>query len=432
MTEQEIKQKLKAAAEAAAPNIFDRLAEECEVQPKGSVIIMTENKKRNRLTPILSIAAAVALFLAATFFAVGAFNNNDNTVPTVIALDVNPSMEIQLDSNDLVVDVVALNKDARTVIGDMDFKGSSLDVTVNALIGSMLRNGFLSELANSILISVDNADPQKAAALQEKLTADINGILNQGSFQGSVISQQVSQTDELKAMAEQYSISVGKVKLINEIIRQNPLHTFEDLAPLSINELKLLSESENLTLENTQSSGTASDKAFIGAQAAIDAAKAHANVTDVSDLECELDSEKGIIVYEVEFRTPNGKYEYEINAKTGAVVKVESKHNNGNHNGNSGNQEEHHHTSTDKNPSTENSETTVTPSTLITAAKAKELALTHAGVNATDVWDFECELDHDDGKVKYEIEFKANGYEYEYDVEAYSGKILKSEKERDD
>lgn len=58
--------------------------------------------------------------------------------------------------------VNALNEDGRIVLGDMNFSGSSLDVTVNALVGSMLRNGYLSELANSILVSVDNGDPAKA------------------------------------------------------------------------------------------------------------------------------------------------------------------------------------------------------------------------------------------------------------------------------
>lgn len=426
MTEQEIKQKLKTTAEAEAPHIFDELLAECETQPKGNVIIMTEQKKRNRFTSILSIAAAVALFLAATLFTVGVLNRDGNTVTTTVALDVNPSLEIRLDGEDKVFEVVALNKDARTVIGDMDFRGSSLDITVNALIGSMLRNGFLSEIANSILISIDNENPEKAAALQQKLTEEINDLLNKESFRGSVISQTVSKTDDLKSLAEQYGISVGKVKLINEMIRRNPLHTFEDLAPLSVNELNLLRKEENLTLENTQTSGTASDKAFIGADAAIAAAKAHANVTEVTHVECELDSEKGIVVYDVEFRTSNTKYEYDINAKDGSVVKVEQKDNNGNHNG-------HQNTNNGNNNEAQNNPSVETPSaSLITAAQAKEKAFAHAGINPTDAWDTECKLDHDSGKVKYEIEFKANGYEFEYDIEAYTGEVLKSEKEKDD
>ena len=440
MTEQEIKQTLKTKAEAEAPKIFDELVAECEARPKGNVIFMTETKKPNRLTQILGIAAAVALFFVAAFAAVTLINRNDNTVPTVIALDVNPSLELQLDENDKVLNVVPLNKDARTVIGDMDFTGSSLEVTVNALIGSMLRNGFLSEIANSILVSVNNENPERALALQQQLTEEINKILDNETFRGSVISQTVSETDELKETADRYGISVGKVKLINEMIRQNPLHTFDDLAPLSINELKLISESEKLALENTQTSGTASEKAFIGAEAAIAAAKAHAQVEEVSDLECELDSEKGIVVYDVEFRTQNTKYEYDINAKDGTVVKFETKTNNGNHNSNQSSTQNDTQNNTQNEPSEQTGtatpprQETQTPSasTMISAAEAKEKAFAHAGINATEAWDLECELDHDDGKVKYEIEFKANGYEYEYDIEAYTGEVLKHEKERDD
>ena len=259
-------------------------------------------------------------------------------------------------------------------------------------------------------------------------TEEINTLLDRETFRGSVISQQVSVTDELKALSEQYGISAGKVKLINEMIRQNPLHTFEDLAPLSINELKLISESENLTLENTQSSGTASDKAFIGAQAAIDAAKAHAGVTEIFNLECELDSERGIIVYEVEFRTADGKYEYDVNAKDGSIVKSQVKTNNGNGSTSQPPQNPPSPGSGSQTPS----QPTQPSTPLLTAATAKEKAFAHAGVNPEEVWDLECELDHDDGTVKYEIDFKANGYEYEYDVEAYSGNILKFDKERDD
>jgi len=413
MTEREIKRTLKSAAEAVTPDLWDRLAAECETQPKGNVIVMTETKKKNKFTALMGIAAAVALFLLLTVLAAGMFNRNTDTVPTTVALDVNPSLEIRLDGDDRVLEVVPLNKDARTVLGDMDFRDSGLEITVNALIGSMVRNGYLNELANSVLISVDSTDPDKAVLLQKKLTEDIRTLLNRESFQGSVISQTVSKTDELKTLAEQYGISVGKVKLINEMIRQNPLYTFEDLAPLSVNELNLLRKAENLTLENTQTSGAASDKAFIGADAAIAAAKAHAQVAEVTDLECELDSEKGIIVYEVEFRTAEAKYEYDINATDGSVIKSKKK----DLNGPSGPQ-----TSTDD---------PFIPATLLTATQAKEKAFAHAGVNPSDVWDTECKLDHDDGSVKYEIEFNANGYEFEYDVDAYSGEILKAEKEKD-
>ena len=68
----------------------------------------------------------------------------------------------------------------------------------------------------------------------------------------------------------------------------------------------------------------------------------------------------------------------------------------------------------------------------ITLEKAKEIALNHAAVNAADArWD-DREFDFENGQPIYDLAFDANGLEYEYDVDARTGEILKSHSERDD
>ena len=68
-----------------------------------------------------------------------------------------------------------------------------------------------------------------------------------------------------------------------------------------------------------------------------------------------------------------------------------------------------------------------TPSPYITLEKAKEIALTQANVNAADAVFDDKEFDHDDGTAIFELEFTAGGVEYEYDVDAVSGKVLKAQ-----
>ena len=58
-------------------------------------------------------------------------------------------------------------------------------------------------------------------------------------------------------------------------------------------------------------------------------------------------------------------------------------------------------------------------------------ALAHAGFQEADVYRLKCELDREDGLMVYEIEFKKAGFEYDYDVDAKSGAIGRSKKERD-
>ncbi len=75
----------------------------------------------------------------------------------------------------------------------------------------------------------------------------------------------------------------------------------------------------------------------------------------------------------------------------------------------------------------------VNPSTgsYIGNAKAESVALSHAGLQKNQVREFECKLDKERGVIVYEVEFSYGGYEYEYEIDAYSGGILNVVKERD-
>lgn len=72
------------------------------------------------------------------------------------------------------------------------------------------------------------------------------------------------------------------------------------------------------------------------------------------------------------------------------------------------------------------------PSPYISLAKAKEIALAQANVKASDAVFEDKEFDHDDGKAVFELEFKANGYEYEYDIDAVSGKVIRAEHDKEE
>ena len=62
---------------------------------------------------------------------------------------------------------------------------------------------------------------------------------------------------------------------------------------------------------------------------------------------------------------------------------------------------------------------------------ATRAALAHAGFHESDVRELECELDREDGIMVYEIGFKKGGFEYDYDIDAKTGTVIKAKKERD-
>ena len=453
MANKDTEQKIKQAFSNAVPDIRDSILSDCKTQ-KGAVIIMTDTNKRTfSLRHLAGIAAAFVLLIGGM---AGFQTYRANySVASTVSLDVNPSIEIQVNKKEEVLSVNPRNEDARIVVGDMDFKGSNLDVAINALIGSMLRNGYLNELANSILISVDNQDPAKSAELQEHLANEINAVLQSGTFDGAVLSQSISADSNLRKLAETYGITLGKAQLIQQITQQNTFYSFEDLVSLSINELNLLTESGNLNLTNVNSLGTASDKAYIGQEKAKQTALSHAGASAVklTEYEIELDFEHGAMVYEIEFKCEGFEYDYEIDAVSGAVLKSEkepddnyipsqtdttqpeaenSSQANSSTSQTSNNSSQTNNDTTQPNPSQSAPEAQKPKASYISEDQAKNVSLSHAGVSANAITEYESELDREHGIMVYEIEFKCEGFEYEYEIDASTGAVLKHQKETDD
>ncbi|NCB94273.1 MAG: peptidase [Clostridia bacterium] len=132
---------------------------------------------------------------------------------------------------------------------------------------------------------------------------------------------------------------------------------------------------------------------------------------DVTYTNGQLDYDNGVQVYDIDFYTASTDYEYEIDASTGSII----------------------------SKSSEASEITRTTdaqapvqSTYIGIDKAKNLAVSHAGLNLADVIFQKAKLENDDGRAEYEIEFYANGTEYEYAVHAENGTILEYDSETND
>lgn len=168
------------------------------------------------------------------------------------------------------------------------------------------------------------------------------------------------------------------------------------------------------------------EKKSIGAENARNFAYADAGVdpANVQLTKTEFDREFGQFIYEVDFVANDTEYDYYISASDGSVVNKEIEFRNS-----KANKENNQSASISKPGSTN----TGLKENLISLEQAKQVALTDAGLNEADVRFEKSELDNDDGRLVYDIEFNKDRDEYEYEINANTGDIFSRsiEKESD-
>ena len=403
MTNEKMERRLAAAVEKTAPNDANGVLSRCE-ERKGTVIPMTTKKTTKRRWTSL-IAACLAVMLLGGG---GLFYQRANAVASVVSLDVNPSIELKVNRSEKVLACTPLNEDAKAILADMgngaDLKGAKLDVAVNAIVGSLVRNGYLNSISSAIMISVEDKDTARAEKLQRELTSTVDGVLQTSESRASVLTQTLTQDAGLTQQARENSISTGKAALVNRVLAINPSLKFDALAKLSVEELKDLAEAGAPAMP-------------IGKDAAAYAAEQYAGTTALDSVTAEVDSEldESPARYEVELHTAWGEFEYLVDAYTGKVF--------------SGQKDLLAAVST---PNATTKPTAPSDGADIGHAKAKSIALNHAGLSENQAYDMDIELDDEDGTLVYEVEFKSGGMEYSYEINAATGAILKHETELDD
>lgn len=310
-------------------DVLDSVLADCE---SGGAFIMAEKtKRRPSLRYLVGIAAALAVVVCAAA-AIGISNRGLTAKPisskgdinATICLDVNPSVEIAVDKSETVVDVTADNKDGESIINGKDFKGDSLSDTVETLVNRMVDEDYISNLKNSVLVSVASENGEFGKQLEKKMSDSIFELLGSKNIEGAVLSQTITQADdELVRLAKMYNISIGKALMIKDIIEAEPHYTFESLASLSVNDLCLTRQT--VGMENGRISINGKSKShYITVEKAVETALEGESRQDVTDVNVMLEDWQGgeaAVRYHVTYTAADGELKsYYINPVSGEII----------------------------------------------------------------------------------------------------------------
>ncbi|WP_297871763.1 PepSY domain-containing protein [uncultured Oscillibacter sp.] len=406
-----LKQRLWTAAEHAAPDPLERILSACEEPRKEEQQMKnarTTNSIRRRWVSLT--AAAMLAVLVGLGAGIQGWRSGQ-TVASVVSLDVNPSIQLQVNRKERVLSAEPLNADAWTILKDMELEGTQLNVAVNAIVGSLLQNGYLAEAGSAILISVEDSDAQRAGRLEAELNQTVSAAVEKAVVLSQVLTYDAGQTPGTAG------VSAGKAALVQSIQALNGSLVFEDLAALSVEELWQLRDAG------------APGQPIGMAEAAL-AAQAYANVLETDSFVWEADAELDEIPahYEVELYQPHNKdlkYEYRVDAYTGEVLTGPA-----NILQTAGDSTETPGTAPapSQKPAADTAGTGSGTRSLIGEAQAKSIALRHAGLQESGTLYCNVWAEYDEGRMEhYEVEFGTDSARYEYEIGLYDGAVLKSE-----
>ena len=250
----QIKQKVNDALNTEVPELLSRIKNECEtivqVEPP---LLETNGTIKGIFSNLFFRRFAFGLAACALFFS-GILIGNIEPSPqivikeTSIYLDVNPSIEIQVDENNYVIECIPGNLDGMKILENISLNGVEVDTALYAIVGAMYTNGYLNNETNSILVSVDSINETDSNFLNEISEQIANVFKDNEEMKCSIIAQKVNPDSELKGMAERHSVSIGKMHLIEKIIEKSELYTNDnivELVEMSIHELDLIYQTIN-------------------------------------------------------------------------------------------------------------------------------------------------------------------------------------------
>lgn len=394
MTDNNIENKLRAAVEHATPDRLDSILAHCAPQSESNVVELPVRSQRRWIRAAAGMAAALALVVCGSLGYNGYHAAHD--VRAVIGLDVNPSLEIEINARGEVVGASAVNEDGEDILASLELDGVELETAVDEIVAKLVENDYISALKNSVLVSVRGEDAAESDALRQQVVDMIASALAEYDIDGAILSMSSEGENEAAAeAAAQLDISESKAALVLSASAALPNASETDLSGLTISELNVLLTENGVTLDGVNSTGQASAGAYIGSDKAGAEVTAHAGITDSgAEAGVTLGCKYGKLVYDVSFSFGNFDYSYYVDAANGRIMTWLA-------------------SASDALSDSDGSG--------ITLDEAREIVFEHAGISADAASRLAISFVNDE----YEIQFNADGVEYEYDVNGFTGDIIK-------
>jgi len=331
-TEEQFHNDIRKAINKSVPNMFEEIYSDCvkkEQEEKhsnrGVLFDIGLRKKRYLYKLVCSLAVMAVIVGSATIY----HNHNVRTqVVSQVMLDVNPSVNISVNKDDVVVSAQGVNEDGKEVLSDIKVINLDIDKALDIIMESMIDKGFISQKTEAILLTVKNANEKYGIMLEEKLYTGVDDFLQESNINIELMAQVYEEDKETSRFAKKNNISEGKARLIKKIEdakltdAQGKILASDKLVNLNVSELHMLLESKNILIDDIICKGENVSKQYVKEDKVHKLVCNHANVGDdkVKDIDIQIECSEDKLVYNVEFMHNEMTYKYVVDAKTGDIL----------------------------------------------------------------------------------------------------------------
>lgn len=241
MNRREIKQRINRAVRQITPNVYDDVAT-VPVRKMAAHDHITRQElpgERSRSVRMFGFAPAFAS-LAVLFIAIFAWWQFLR-IDSVVAVDVNPSIELKLNRLSHVVAVQAYNPEAQSLVEAVPWRFSPVDDVIQRLLGAMKQQGYLQSENSFLMLSYQQDNQSRAEALSRRLNKAVLRLKLQSP---EMVYIQRVEIKEIAGLADDYDVSRGVMQLILKAQIMNPQYSVELLSELDLQTLYWLSENK--------------------------------------------------------------------------------------------------------------------------------------------------------------------------------------------
>ncbi len=189
----------------------------------------------------IALLISILLILVASIFI--CFNKNKINIPNenlsklaYIIIDINPSVELVVDDNDIVKEVVTLNNDADVAFYDVDLVDKSLDEATKEIIDTAIELGYILNDDNVVNVTGYTEDDERKEKLEKKVAVSAKKHLQSKNINANILENGV--TDDIKNKAESYEVSPGKMLLVSRALQLNAELKEEEIVNMSVKEIQ--------------------------------------------------------------------------------------------------------------------------------------------------------------------------------------------------